>query len=431
MRTTQKHRALIGVATTVAVLAVARGRAAGTASVDLAIAGHSNAYPSIAANASVVAVAWAASAQGAADVYTAISRDAGRTFAKAVRVNDAATRASVSGEQPPRIALIPRSGQTPAVVVVWTAKGSAGTRLLSARSEDGGTSFGTPATIPGSDARGNRGWESIGVDPSGRVVALWLDHRDYAVGGGSTTMHNEGPTHADHGDMDGAARAQQSKLYFGTVGGDAARAIASGVCYCCKTSVAVGADGAIYAAWRHVYPGNIRDIAFTVSRDAARTFAAPVPVSHDRWALDGCPENGPALGVDARNTVHVVWPTLVEGQSEGGEQNLALFYATRRGDQFSPRQAIPTVGTPRHPAIAVGPMGTLLIGWDEQARGSRHVAFATAAQAGGASTFTRLPDITQVRGEYPAVASSADGFLAVWTSGTAEQSAIHVERIAR
>jgi len=94
MRTTQKHRALIGVATTVAVLAVARGRAAGTASVDLAIAGHSNAYPSIAANASVVAVAWAASAQGAADVYTAISRDAGRTFAKAVRVNDAATSPS-------------------------------------------------------------------------------------------------------------------------------------------------------------------------------------------------------------------------------------------------------------------------------------------------------------------------------------------------
>jgi len=34
-----------------------------------------------------------------------------------------------------------------------------------------------------------------------------------------------------------------------------------------------------FAAWRHVYPGNIRDIAFTVSRDGGRTlrnrFASP------------------------------------------------------------------------------------------------------------------------------------------------------------
>ena len=54
-------------------------------------------------------------------------------------------------------------------------------------------------------------------------------------------------------------------LFAGTVTGSA-RALTSGVCYCCKTSLAI-ADGSVYAVWRHVYPGNMRDIAFTVSRD--------------------------------------------------------------------------------------------------------------------------------------------------------------------
>jgi hypothetical protein len=49
-------------------------------------------------------------------------------------------------------------------------------------------------------------------------------------------------------------------------------------------------------------------IAFTLSRDGGRTFASPIRVSDDHWVLDGCPENGPALAVDASRRVHLVWP---------------------------------------------------------------------------------------------------------------------------
>jgi hypothetical protein len=51
-----------------------------------------------------------------------------------------------------------------------------------------------------------------------------------------------------------------------------------------KTTIAAARDGAIYAAWRHVYPGNVRDIAVTMSRDGGRTFAPPVRISDDKWA---------------------------------------------------------------------------------------------------------------------------------------------------
>ena len=73
--------------------------------------------------------------------------------------------------------------------------------------------------------------------------------------------------------------AQKSGLYYAASAGGGRcppeRALAMGVCYCCKTALAAGADGALFAAWRHVYPGNLRDIAFSVSRDSGRTFSAP------------------------------------------------------------------------------------------------------------------------------------------------------------
>src|SRR5687768_4657651 len=92
-------------------------------STDLAVQDRTNAHPSIAAIGRFVAITWgAAPKDGATDIYTATSRDAGRTFESPTRVNDARTQANLSGEQPPRVTLAPRPGQEPSIVVVWTAK---------------------------------------------------------------------------------------------------------------------------------------------------------------------------------------------------------------------------------------------------------------------------------------------------------------------
>jgi len=401
---------------------------------ELAVNGRSNAQPSITASGRFVAVTWgAADADGATDVYVATSRDGGRTLGTPTRVNDAATVASLSGEQPPHVALIPRAGRDPAIVVVWTAKGATGTRLLSAQSDDGGKSFARPTEVPGTDAPGNRGWHAVTTDRDGHVVAVWLDHRELAQGsasgaGASASGHN----HAAHGaqQTDGAARAQRSKLFFASLDGEAtAQALTGGVCYCCKTAIATGADGSVYAAWRHVYTGNVRDIAFTVSRDEGRTFAEPVRVSEDEWVLDGCPENGPAIAIDARNRVHVVWPTLVAGSTPDSEPTMALFYAvSANGEQFTPRRQIPTEGVPRHVQIALTARGDVVVAWDEQANDERRVALARAtADSGGSTVFTRqaMGDVTA---SYPVIATTPDGIVAAWTSGRAE-SIVRVERV--
>jgi hypothetical protein len=430
-------RATLIAAAAALLVACGRGAARGPAGgpVDLGVSGRSNANASIAADGRFVALVWgAAPEQGATDIYLSTSRDGGAAFGGSLRVNDDASVAAISGEQPPRVALLPRSGQDPSIVVLWTAKREGGTRLFSARSDDGGRTFSAPKVVTGSDAPGNRGWESMAALPDGGVAAIWLDHRELASPGqGGGAMHSG----HEHGarppeQAESVARAQLSKLYFARLDSDAGpREITRGVCYCCKTSLVAGADGSLYAAWRHVYPGNIRDIAFSVSRTGGATFAPPVRVSEDRWELDGCPENGPALAVDGSNRIHVAWPTLVAGDGEGIGATLALFYAmSADGRQFTARQRLPTEGVPRHAQIQLAPDGGVIVAWDEQAGPERRVVMARGVAGPDRSIrFTRETLDDADGGVYPAVASTGDGLVIAWTSGNTGESRIRVERV--
>jgi hypothetical protein len=176
---------------------------------DGGVADRSNAYASIATSGRFAAIAWGATTKdGVTDVYLATSLDDGQSFGTPVRVNGATEHANLSPEQPARVAVIPRAGSQPAVVVVWTSKGETGTRLFSARSEDGGKTFKPASVVQGADAAGNRGWESVATKGDGSVVALWLDHRDLAPKTGTAPMNHAEHQHVTSGEnkADGVAR---------------------------------------------------------------------------------------------------------------------------------------------------------------------------------------------------------------------------------
>lgn len=396
--------------------------------ITLGIPGRASATPSIAAKDALVAVAWsAATPDGTTDIYADVSHDGGRTFGPPVRVNDVAGDARVNGEQPPHVVIV--SSPAPRLVIVWTTKGRAGTKLVQAESRDGGRSFTRAHLVPGSDAAGNRGWEATTVDRRGQVDAVWLDHRGLAAQDADmATMHHQ-TGGATAGKPDGVAMAQRSKLYFASLDGALEpHAVTGGVCYCCKTALASGPDGTLYAAWRHVFPGNLRDIAFTLSRDDGRTFAPPLRVSEDKWMIEGCPDDGPAMAVDAAGRVHIVWPTLVTAPGGPTDQTIALFGATSRdGQAFSARQRLPTEGVAHHPQLAVARDGTLIAAWDESAGGSRRVVVARGRlDADGRAQFTRSIVSESSRAIYPAVAVSRDRVVAAWTSVSGDLSSIAV-----
>lgn len=421
-------------AVAVSLLALsASDQAATTPVVTLAVAGRANANVSLAAQGRFVEAVWSAAAPGGeTDIFAATSRDAGQTFSAPVRVNTKAGDARVNGEQPPRVALRARAGGQPEVAVVWTTKAASGTVLLSATSTDGGRTFGASTLVPGSDAPGNRGWEGLGVGPDGRFLSVWLDHRkladpqQQAMAGEHHHGDSASAKPAAAAPKDGVAMAQLSQLYVAALDGSlAGKGVTGGVCYCCKTAIAAGSGNSLYLAWRHVYPNNMRDIAFTVSRDGGKTFAPPVRVSEDKWQLEGCPDDGPSMAVDPQGAVHIVWPSVV---TENGGPVKALFHATTRdGKAFTPRVRIPTQGMANHPQLAIDAKGTLAVTWDESGSGTRTLAHAVGVPTpNGQIRFVRGSAERQV-GTYPVLVPTAAGtWLRAWTVGDPASSTITV-----
>src|SRR4051794_9796938 len=158
--------------------------------VTLTVPARTSANVSLAAEGRTVVATWSASTpKGETDIYASVSADGGTTFGAPVRVNSAPGTAKVNGEQAPRVTLAPASSAAPRIVIVWVGASKTGTALFSARSDDGGKTFGASAVVPGSDAAGTRGWQTASADNKGVVHALWLDHRGLVSPTGTAGAH--------------------------------------------------------------------------------------------------------------------------------------------------------------------------------------------------------------------------------------------------
>ena len=406
-----------------------RGPAAAPSPATLGVPAAVNATPSLAVDGRTVAAVWTVSKEGAANVYLAMSTDAGATFSEPRRVNDTDGDATANNEQPPRVAMS-RSGSNRIVTVVWSKRNEGPQRtrrdvIRLARSADGGRTFAPAAFAHDSALSGARGWESLTVDPDGRIHAVWLDGRDA----------ERKMAEAAHSGMAHKGQPPQD-IYHGTFGADGRSVesvIATGVCFCCKTAVAIDARGVVYAAWRHIFPGSMRDIAFARSTDGGRRFDALVRVSEDKWELNGCPEDGPTLAVDQTGTIHIAWATLVNE----GEPQKALFYATSKdGRTFSPRVRlrVPAESTPGHPQLALTPDGGAAIAWDEVVAGVRRVSFTKVSRTG---TFEPVQTLSgDESAANPVIVRSESNTIVAWTSratsakSAADPSVIKVRRVS-
>ena len=383
----------------------------------LGVAGAVNATPSLTIAGRTVAAVWTATKDGATNVYLAMSNDAGATFSEPRRVNDQDGDASANNEQPPRVTLS-GSGAPRTVTVVWSKRNEGPQRtrrdvVRMARSTDGGRTFSPARFTHDSTLSGARGWESLAVGTDGQVHAVWLDGRD-AEKKMAEAAHS-GAAHKGQPPQD---------IYHSTIAPDGRvieSVIATGVCFCCKTAVAIDGRGAVYAAWRHIFPGSMRDIAFAKSTDGGRHFGPLVRVSEDKWELNGCPEDGPTLAVDRSGVIHIAWATVVND----GEPQKALFYATSRdGRTFSPRARIPVSGitTPGHPQLTLTSDGGAAIVWDEVVEGLRRVSFTRISRAGVA----RPPQVLSADESAlnPVIVRSDAGLLVAWTSRSASAKSI-------
>jgi len=394
----------------------ALGNGSSASGVRLGVPDAVNNSVSLAAAGSEVVVAWAARSGAATDVYAAWSRDGGVTFGEPARVNDIAGDARVSGEQAPRVAL------GAATEVVWVSRQDGASVVRAAKARTAERRFEPATTVHAAGLTGARGWASLAVDKNAAVHVAWLDGRNAQAepAGAPATGH------AGH-------KGMRQDLFQAVSWPDGTRSetrVATDVCFCCKTGVATAPDGTVYVAWRHIYPPNLRDMAVARSSDGGRTFGAPVRVSEDGWALDGCPDDGPSIAVDSRGVLHIAWPTLVPGSASG--KGIFYSYSGDGGRTFAARVRLDAGAGAAHPQLAVGGDRVVVV-WD-QSDGQRRIHSRTISGDPKAASWTPvLGQPTVLSGEqpavYPVVAITPTATLVAWTEEAKAGSQIRVQRL--
>jgi hypothetical protein len=339
-----------------------------------------------------------------ADVMIGRYDSQGKMRGAPVRVNPQAGVATAWRGDPPSVAVAEHGS----VYVVWTARveadGKKGTDLYLSVSNDMGQTFAAPVKINDDKVPGAHGMHSLSIAGDGRIYVSWLDERNVHVPKPSTKA--EGHHMESNRELFIAHSTDGGRTFSKN------RKIASEACPCCKTALAVAADGTLYVGWRHVLPGNYRHIAVTSSSDAGATFAKPVIVSDDKWVLQGCPVSGPSLAVNAAGVLKVLWYAAGEANEPG------LYFAESRdkGLSFSQGQLLAKETVRGTPVLAASNNADVAI-WETSA---------------GAAAETKLRKVGEdaqslslgSNAELPAAAFSNDGLFVAYVSKVKEKRSV-------
>ncbi|OJB54366.1 glycosyl hydrolase [Burkholderia ubonensis] len=244
---------------------------------------------------------WVAWVEGE-HVVVAHSDDAGRTLSAPVTVNAMPEPIYTSAENRPKVAPSP-DGR--AIYVSWSMPLDAPyTGMVRfSRSLDGGATWSVPITVHRDRQMITHRFDMMAVDPAGRIYLAWIDKRDLGAAKAAGQAY------------DGAA------VYYavsrdGGASFEPERKVADHTCECCRIAMAIDPAGRVEAAWRNVFPGQIRDHALAVLPASADVAVAPRRATFSNWHVEACPDHGPALAITADGMRHLAWFGVVDGRAD-------------------------------------------------------------------------------------------------------------------
>lgn len=256
-----------------------------------------------------------------------------------------------------------------------------------------------PTNVPVSEPEAAPQHPAVAVDQHGRVYVTWHDARPGALQGIYVTSRPVG-----------GAWTTPKKIPSSDAGPPS------------TPTIAAGTAGTVYVAWVRGFPETRADILFAWSIDGGNTWQGPEQVNTDPHDIAG----DPALAVDSRGNVHLVWSDLaVFGDAHSRDIKWAMRLAGQ-ATWTAPALVHPdvTVFTEQaRPAITADGLGNVYAIWEDARHGPDDpFAIYAARLPAGAIRWEPGRRVDHRPGEInlqPDIAATHDGTLyAVWDART-------------
>jgi phage terminase large subunit-like protein len=342
-------------------------------------------YPAIAIDSNNhIHVVWYDDTPGNAEIYYKNSTNGGTSWSVGKRLT------WTSGDsQGPAVAIDSNNE----IHVVWYDETPGNTEIYYKRTTGGGTAWSASKRLTWNF--GNSLFPTIGIDGDQSVYVVWHDYiaDNYEIYYKKST--------------DGGTTWSPIKRLTWTSG------------HSFFPAIGIDSVNGIHVVWHDASPGN-NEIYYKKSTDGGASWS---PAKRLTWTSSD--STNPAIAINTKNYVHVVWQDNLPGQTE-----IYFRRSTDTGVNWNAAKRLTwTSDHSQNPAMAVDKNGTIHIAWQDLTPGPWQIYYKKSTDGG--TTWSPLENLTgtpNVAG-FPAIATDANNAIhVVWTEFVDDNNEIYYRK---